>query len=878
MDSEAGSHKPVDVTKRKVLLKLELSGDIPSKLQAVAETVYGIGLPLTQPAEDNTKWKTTDEVLYAEAKRSYDEILAIFNSEPKVYKFESTKEFIWKRNKEGGGLESPPRPEPLLAITDGGAKASPKERNRAYWDRRAKHRRDVKPPTPKVPLTEAELSATFIDPFQTVPPTHEKGADEQPVEVWHQKLEMLKQLTPREDLEGYDIREDYHMQQARLAAQADFQQRMKQAVQRREEWPTEIEQVEDVLYDVVDAICRNIEAAEKAVRVAAKRKERGVWHPAAMGFKMKPLGSIVSESGVETAQVSDFSFTDFMISPTGRMLAVRAPPELFELHEQERRAKLEAELRRLEQEEMERKRPLTDKLRIAVAMARHDPAAAAQKAASDVLERAVRWPRAVSERLLQKSRQAIAQGLAGIVQASADPQTALEDLSSSLVRSYRNVLKRSAAAQSSPARKRPRSAGREPSIKDVEAIIDEAEQLAQQREELLAALHRASMGVADRPPVPVQHVDAVQVTLTLLVSPPPAYTMRPPPSWRRDLVRAKKRMLGELHKRSQQASSLLRRIEESDAVYVLNKLVKSVPLKQALTSDVSRSDKTLVSGRPASPQATSVAGNVVDDGAQLVERQEPDASDQEPSLLSAPSQHDQAPLTPSAVRAASEQRRGILKNSHRVLPGYRPEPVSLGAGGAGSGEGSLDEYSSGHEGELEGEDGQGAEPDMHTPRSARARSRRMSLGRSGSGAGAAGTSPGAAAAAVDHPLEHEEVPVERLRLKRGYKGRLDPEDMIPKAFKVSTVNRVTCAPCVTSCAGCDHSAQDFHGKLVFDTSERAAFERALVAEVADAVSLPVKNISIEEVSAGSGGSLDCKTSGLSLVELGNGCCLLCGVP
>lgn len=42
--------------------------------------------------------------------------------------------------------------------------------------------------------------------------------------------------------------------------------------------------------------------------------------------------------------------------------------------------------------------------------------------------------------------------------------------------------------------------------------------------------------------------------------------------------------------------------------------------------------------------------------------------------------------------------------------------------------------------------------------------------------------------------------------------------------------------------------QNYGGKMVFDTSVRRQFEDSLVAEVADAVSLPVKNVSIEEVS------------------------------
>jgi hypothetical protein len=43
-------------------------------------------------------------------------------------------------------------------------------------------------------------------------------------------------------------------------------------------------------------------------------------------------------------------------------------------------------------------------------------------------------------------------------------------------------------------------------------------------------------------------------------------------------------------------------------------------------------------------------------------------------------------------------------------------------------------------------------------------------------------------------------------------------------------------------------AQSYQGKLLFDTTERRDFEALLVAELADALSLPVRNFSIEEVS------------------------------
>lgn len=603
MDPFETPYTPLDVTKRKVLLKLELSGDVPKKLQAVADTVYGIsGYQPTQATDKNREWNTTDQVLYSEAKASYDEILGTFKSKPKVYKFESIKEKIWERNKTGGGLEPPPlllkAPVILSPKQMAEAAATSKGKSkRAVWDNRNRKCVD----DIKVPLTAEEEAATYINPFQTVIPNIAIPSVQplERVEVWCEKLEMLKQLTPREDLEGYEIREDYFDQQKRLAAQADFQQRMRQEIQRREECPTEIEQVEDVLFDIVEAIRRSAEREEKAVRVQAKTAERSTWHPAATGFKMRPLGVTESESGEVTKQVSDFVFSDFMISPTGQMLGVRAPPELFELHDQERQFKLQQELKRLEAEEVERKRPLTEKLRIAVALARQDPAAAARKAASDVLERAVHYPRSVSERLLQHSKQAIARGLAGMMQTALDPQTALENLSESLVASYRNILqKRDGGGKQGGDQDRPKSAGfnsKEPSIRDVERIIAQEEEQLRQREELLNALRNSNLGLQGRAPVPVQHADTVMVTVTLLVSPPPAYVMRPPPSFQRELVRAKKRVLGELRARAKKFKTVLERIEESDTVQIMKKIGRGD--RSTAFADASVSNVPLNSGR-----------------------------------------------------------------------------------------------------------------------------------------------------------------------------------------------------------------------------------------------------------------------------------------
>ena len=672
LDQIETSHQPLEVTKRKVLLKLELSGDLPKQLKAVSKTIYGIGYQPQQPSENNREWKTTDDVLYAESKKSYDEIINVFKSEPKVYKFESTKEKIWERNKFGGGLMPPVlllEDKPTVAVLT-------KKKNRDYFqDRKAKRKVEVV----KRELTVEEQAGTYLDPFQAFPakgPPTELGTER--VQVWREKLDMLMKLTPREDLEGYEIREDYEDQQARLTAQADFQQRMRAEIDRREERPTEIEQVEDVLFDVVEAIARNFDRLQKAEAKQEKKKERSVWHPTTVGFPMKPLGATESESGVVTIQVSDFFFPDFMISPTGHMLGVRAPPELFELHDQERRIKLEQELRRLEAEEVEKKRPLTEKLRIAVAMARHDPAAAAKKAAADVMERAVEWPRAVSQRLLQQSSEAIARGLTSLMQSAEDPQSALEDLSESVIRSYRTILKREGGRKNDDdgsAQKKSKRNKNEPSIKDVEKIINDQEEMERVKEELQAAMRKTTLGVHNRPMVPVEHADTVQVTLTFLLSPPPAYTMRPPPSWRRDLAKAKKQVKMEVQRRKEQAAQLLERIDESDVVQAVKQLARgehriafqrddtdsySLLALQRGQFEVNSIDTTPGMLRSASAPAHMTVSGEQQDGPEEQSSGWSGASDEDYSEHSAGSEQDQQGSdSNSAMKRSPEQRRQL---------------------------------------------------------------------------------------------------------------------------------------------------------------------------------------------------------------------------
>lgn len=124
---------------------------------------------------------------------------------------------------------------------------------------------------------------------------------------------------------------------------------------RRENEPTDIEQVEDCLDSLVDNVCLQIEQ-EKQEKVAReirdenvllareRRLTRSTYHPTAIGmvlmlfyfvrfilfllllsliasstpgYKMKPLKMIENEDGETTRLVSDAEFTDMIISVTG---------------------------------------------------------------------------------------------------------------------------------------------------------------------------------------------------------------------------------------------------------------------------------------------------------------------------------------------------------------------------------------------------------------------------------------------------------------------------------------------------------------------------------------------------------------------------------
>lgn len=285
----------IKLTSRNRLLKLELTDSLPKNLEKVASTLYNLKIRPTKKANNSKAWKTTDGLML-EAKRSYDEIIDAFHSEPRVYKFQSTKEKIWSINATNimsssididtdsittahSLLSATSKPQSTLSRPQSTvsqpplllSNQSPQHQSLSIHSNSKRTSEASKPLfidadttthaqsveemisipsvsiSMKEELTVEEQLETYLDPFTLVAPGSR-------VEVWKDKLDLLDKITPREDLDGYEYREDFYEQRYRVSIQEQFQRRMKDEIWRREHFPTDIEQVEDVLYDIVEAI------------------------------------------------------------------------------------------------------------------------------------------------------------------------------------------------------------------------------------------------------------------------------------------------------------------------------------------------------------------------------------------------------------------------------------------------------------------------------------------------------------------------------------------------------------------------------------------------------------------------------------------------
>jgi hypothetical protein len=180
---------------RNLVTKLELPDDPYLQQKKIAENLFDTEYELYGPAQNHSDWQTTD-AYYDKAKSSYDGVMKAFSKPPKVFKLEKVE-------------------------TTAKARTASMER------------------TPED--IENELN-TMIDPYSMPAPwsvredrdgnifyfNEQTGGRRvnRPDDVWHEKLDKLSKLVPREDYSGWEYKEDEKERRSRLRQQLLFDKKL----------------------------------------------------------------------------------------------------------------------------------------------------------------------------------------------------------------------------------------------------------------------------------------------------------------------------------------------------------------------------------------------------------------------------------------------------------------------------------------------------------------------------------------------------------------------------------------------------------------------------------------------------------------------------
>ena len=564
-------------TKRNPILKLELgTGDPRNQVKIVSDTVYGLADIPHMPSREYTKWRTVDESLFGDAISAYQGTIDPFKQQPRVYKIESIKEKVWEGTRDKTEENFAKEEEEYMkrkALLDARKAKMAAKKKEAIAKAEAAGGKVANPLAAKVdegmkmmeeaeqnkelpPLTLEEQLETYLDPFEPPAPwikevhkgeltylneeTMERmiakpGTKYEELEIWRNKLQMLEQLTPREDLDGYEYRETDAERRRRQRYINDFEKSMQEEIKRREENPNDLEILEDVLFDIIDNIVQRQEKEDRAQARAEKRAIQATWHTLCNGFRMKELEFIENEEGEIEREVTDLDFADMIIGPCGHMLSLQTPPGFFEKHEKERAAKAEIDEQKRMIEEAERNKPFVDKAKIILALARNDPKAAAKKVYRGMKEKAlepIRYLRVKENRqkLSLQSKEFLLNGLKSMIQASKTPKSSAVKMAKSMYEMYKRTF---FVEDTDP---------NQQALEDILNAIDgkekvvEVEKDTETEEERRLRLWRASQ------PKPVKHANCVMVTMTFLIEPPAPWKWRKPRTWKDDVADAKEKV------------------------------------------------------------------------------------------------------------------------------------------------------------------------------------------------------------------------------------------------------------------------------------------------------------------------------------------------
>jgi hypothetical protein len=220
---------------------------------------------------------------------------------------------------------------------------------------------------------------------------------------------------------------------------------MQEEIKRREEDPTDMEILEDCLFDIIDSIVTRQEKEDKAIRRAEKKALQDTYTPLCKGYRMKELPSIENEDGEIEREVTDLEFADMIIGPNGHMLSLKTPPGFWEKHKKERDEREREELEKRMIEEAEKNKPLKDKARIILALARNDPKEAAKKVYRGMKEVALKPIKHLSikqnrRELTLKSKAFLIKSMKDLIEASKTPKSTSIRLANKLYDFYRKTF------------------------------------------------------------------------------------------------------------------------------------------------------------------------------------------------------------------------------------------------------------------------------------------------------------------------------------------------------------------------------------------------------------------------------------------------------
>ena len=297
--------------KRSKVIKLEFVPDTHGKLAQVAETIYNLDPPPAVASWNNLNWAVTDKMLYEQAKQEYDNVTQPFLRSPRVYRFESTKETIWNDLRKDKIAAEKKRKELEAYEAEQEKKRAEKQKERAakgnqkLGDKKqigapavaeeAAHVEVIEVNAKDEPIINFadldEIKDTYLDPFglnsswrieidkktgkqyYINSQTYEKTQDKPSVdaEIWREKLAKLGKLQRRADLDGYEYIETEKERRQRVRAELDYEKTVAEEIGRRLNRPTPLEQVEDVLYYLVDSIAKIDEDIEKTAKKQDKK-------------------------------------------------------------------------------------------------------------------------------------------------------------------------------------------------------------------------------------------------------------------------------------------------------------------------------------------------------------------------------------------------------------------------------------------------------------------------------------------------------------------------------------------------------------------------------------------------------------------------------